>query len=36
VRELENIVERLVVLTPSNEIAVEDLPEFFTTRASGS
>lgn len=28
IRELENIVERLVVLTPSNVIAIEDLPEY--------
>ncbi len=28
VRELENAIERLVVLSPSDEIAVSDLPEF--------
>jgi two-component system NtrC family response regulator len=28
VRELENVVERLVVLAPGDEITVEDLPDF--------
>jgi DNA-binding NtrC family response regulator len=28
VRELENVVERLVVLAPGSEVSVEDLPEF--------
>ena len=27
VRELKNIIERLIILTPSNEIRVEDIPE---------
>jgi two-component system nitrogen regulation response regulator NtrX len=27
VRELKNIVERLIILTPSNEIRADDLPE---------
>jgi len=28
IRELENVIERLVVLSPHDEIAVEDLPDF--------
>jgi two-component system NtrC family response regulator len=28
VRELENVVERLVVLAPSNDVTVSDLPDF--------
>jgi two-component system NtrC family response regulator len=28
VRELENVVERLVVLAPGDEITVEELPDF--------
>jgi two-component system NtrC family response regulator len=27
VRELENVIERLVVLAPGDEVTVEDLPE---------
>jgi two-component system nitrogen regulation response regulator NtrX len=27
VRELKNIIERLIILTPSNEIRAEDIPE---------
>lgn len=27
VRELKNIVERLIILTPSNEIKADDIPE---------
>ena len=28
IRELENVVERIVILTPDNEIGVADLPQF--------
>lgn len=28
IRELENVVERIVICTPSSEVAVADLPEF--------
>ena len=27
VRELKNIIERLIILTPSNEIKADDIPE---------
>jgi DNA-binding NtrC family response regulator len=35
VRELRNLVESLVVLTPTNEIRVADLPEEFSRLESG-
>jgi two-component system NtrC family response regulator len=34
IRELENIIERLVVLTVGNEIVLEDLPEFLRRERS--
>ncbi|HHT9158645.1 MAG: hypothetical protein A2099_06695 [Planctomycetes bacterium GWF2_39_10] len=36
VRELENTIERLVVLTEGNSISIEDLPENIPSGASPS
>jgi DNA-binding NtrC family response regulator len=35
VRELENVVERMIVLARSNEITVQDLPEFLRHQPTG-
>ncbi|MEO7651534.1 MAG: helix-turn-helix domain-containing protein, partial [Bryobacteraceae bacterium] len=32
IRELENVIERLVVLAPGGEITIEDLPEALTRK----
>lgn len=35
IRELENVLERIVVLTRGNEVALQDLPEFLRRERSG-
>lgn len=36
VRELKNLIERLVIMTPRNEIGLDNLPANFTARQNGS
>lgn len=35
IRELENVLERIVVLTRSNEVSIQDLPDFLRRERSG-
>jgi two-component system nitrogen regulation response regulator NtrX len=36
VRELKNIIERLIILTPSNEITAKDIPNLYAKTENGT